>query len=50
MSHKMSQYATWVKANMGNSKTYYKYWKDDYTFIRYVRLSEIIKQAKLKSI
>ena len=34
MSHKMSQYVSWVKANMGNSKTYYKYWKDDYTFIR----------------
>lgn len=34
MSYKMSQYASWVKANIGNSKTYYKYWKDDYTFIR----------------
>ena len=31
----MSQYANWIKTNMLNpNKTYYQYWKDDYTFIR----------------
>ena len=30
----MSQYANWVKANMHNSKSYYQYWKDNYTFVR----------------
>ncbi|HZK00052.1 MAG TPA: hypothetical protein VFC79_08595 [Tissierellaceae bacterium] len=34
MSYKMSQYANWVKANMYNSKSYYQFWKDDYTFVR----------------
>ena len=30
----MSQYSNWVKANMYNSKSYYQFWKDDYTFVR----------------
>ena len=30
----MSQYNNWVKSNMYNTKSYYQYWKDDFTFVR----------------
>lgn len=30
----MSKYNNWVKANMYNTKSYYQYWKDDFTFVR----------------